>query len=58
MNQKIQVIIVSRSNAVRLARCILWAAGFPNVHIATFVKGGFQDVEDGNLAEQFDFCGT
>jgi hypothetical protein len=36
-----------RSNAVRLARCILWAAGFKSVLIATGDgSGGYCDVED------------
>jgi len=45
-------IHVAKSNAVRLARCILWAAGFKSVLIATGDGGGgYSDVEDGNLPE-------
>jgi hypothetical protein len=47
-------IDVARSNAVRLARCILWAAGFKSVLIATGDGGGgYRDVEDGGLPEHF-----
>jgi hypothetical protein len=47
-------IDVARSNAVRLARCILWAAGFNSVLIATSDGGGgYRDVEDGDLPEHF-----
>jgi hypothetical protein len=47
-------IHVARSNAVRLARCILWAAGFKSVLIATGDGGGgYSDVEDGDLPEHF-----
>jgi hypothetical protein len=47
-------IDVARSNAVRLARCILWAAGFKSVLIATGDGGGgYRDVEDGDLPEHF-----
>jgi hypothetical protein len=47
-------ICVARSNAVRLARCILWAAGFKSALIATGDGGGgYRDVEDGDLPEQF-----
>jgi hypothetical protein len=47
-------IHVARSNAVRLARCILWAAGFKSVLIATGDGGGgYRDVEDGDLPEHF-----
>ena len=47
-------IDVARSNAVRLARCILWAAGFKSVLIATGDGGGgYTDIKDGNLPEQF-----
>jgi hypothetical protein len=47
-------IDVARSNAVRLARCILWAAGFKSVLIATSDGGGgYRDVEDGDLPEHF-----
>jgi len=47
-------IHVARSNAVRLARCILWAAGFKSVLIATGEGGGgYSDIEDGSLPEQF-----
>ena len=45
---------VARSNAVRLARCIPWAAGFKSVLIATGDGGGgYSDIEDGSLPEQF-----
>jgi YHS domain-containing protein len=48
-------IHVARSNAVRLARCILWATGFKGVLIAsTDGGGGYSDVEDGGLPEHFD----
>jgi hypothetical protein len=47
-------IDVARSNAVRLARCILWAAGFKSVLIATGDGGGgYRDIEDGDLPEHF-----
>jgi hypothetical protein len=47
-------IDVARSNAVRLARCILWAAGFKSVLIATGDGGGgYRDIEDGALPEHF-----
>jgi hypothetical protein len=47
-------IHVARSNAVWLARCILWAAGFKSVLIATGDGGGgYRDVEDGDLPEHF-----
>lgn len=48
-------IVVCRGNAVRLARCILFAAGFPNISISTLAKGGYHDVEDGALSEQFRY---
>jgi hypothetical protein len=39
---------------VRLARCILWAAGFKSVLIATGDGGGgYRDIEDGDLPEHF-----
>jgi hypothetical protein len=45
-------IHVARSNAVRLARNILFAAGFKSVLIATLDGvGGYSDVEDGDLPE-------
>jgi hypothetical protein len=47
-------IHVARSNAVRLARCILFATGFKSVLIATGDGGGgYSDVEDGDLPERF-----
>jgi hypothetical protein len=50
-------ICVARTNAVRLARCILYATGFKSILIATGVEGGWSDVEDGNLPEHFDVPG-
>jgi hypothetical protein len=47
-------IIIARSNAVRLARCILFAAGFQSVLIARRGKGGYSDLEDGSLPEHFE----
>jgi hypothetical protein len=47
-------IFVTRSNAVQLARSILYAAGFKGVLIATTDGGGgYSDVEDGGLPEHF-----
>jgi hypothetical protein len=47
-------IHVTRSSAVRLARCILFATGFKTTLIATLDGGGgYCDVEDGSLPEQF-----
>ena len=46
---------VALGNAVALARCILYAAGFRNVCISTFVRGGYEDVEDGDTANLFDY---
>jgi hypothetical protein len=48
-------IIIARSNAVRLARCILFAAGFKTANLATRCKGGYCDLEDGSLPEDFDY---
>jgi hypothetical protein len=48
-------IIVTAANAVRVARMILWAAGFRSVTIAAGVKGGWVDVEDGQEADQFEW---
>ena len=42
-----QRIFVAAQNAVRLARMILFAAGFKNIVIATGMGGGFVDIEDG-----------
>lgn len=42
-----QRIFVAAPNAVRLARMILYAAGFDNIVIATGNGGGFVDIEDG-----------
>jgi hypothetical protein len=47
-------IVLARSNAVRLARSILYAAGFRSILIATGAKGGYCDVEDGGLPEHFE----
>ena len=50
-----QRISVTRGNAVRLARNILFAAGFESVLIATTKGGrGYYDVEDGDLPENVD----
>jgi hypothetical protein len=47
-------IHVARSNAVRLARAILFATGFKSVLIATLDGGGgYTDIKDGSLPEQF-----
>jgi hypothetical protein len=47
-------IFVARSNAVQLARNILYATGFKGVMIATTDGGGgYSDVEDGGLPEHF-----
>jgi hypothetical protein len=48
-----QRIFVTRGNAVQLARHILYVAGFKSVLIATYVTGGYCDVEDGDLPEHF-----
>ena len=42
-----QHILVAAPNAVRLARTILYAAGFKNIVIATGTGGSLVDVEDG-----------
>ena len=47
-------IFVTRSNAVHLARCILYATGFGSVLIATGAGGGWCDVDDGDLPEHFE----
>lgn len=47
-------IIVNTSNAVRLARCILFAAGFQNILFAVGGPGGYEDLEDGGEAWQFE----
>jgi hypothetical protein len=47
-------IVLARSNAVRLARNILFAAGFKSVNLAVGGKGGYCDLEDGSLPEHFD----
>lgn len=49
---------LARSNVVRLARSILFAAGFKSVLIATLDGGGgYSDVEDGDLPEHFRDAG-
>jgi hypothetical protein len=48
-------IDVHKASAVRLARAILFAAGFPRVTIATRVRGGFVDLNDGDEVRNFDF---
>lgn len=48
-------IFVTAGNAVGLARCILWAAGFHAVGIYACVDGGNADLEDGATADQFDW---
>ena len=52
-----QMISVTLSNAVGLARRIRWAAGFQSVRISTTEcdGGGWIDVEDGAEAAQFEF---
>jgi hypothetical protein len=45
-------IHVARSNAVRLARSVLFAAGFKSVLIATADGGGLCDLEDGAVPEK------
>lgn len=49
------IIHIARGNEVRVARLLLWAAGFPNVHIYTHAKGGNYDLHDGSEAADFDF---
>jgi hypothetical protein len=44
---------VAAGNVVRLARSILYAAGFRTVSIYTHEKGGNVDIEDGQLAKNF-----
>jgi hypothetical protein len=48
-----QRIFVTRGNAVRLARHVLFAAGFKAILIATHERGGYCDLEDGDLPERF-----
>ena len=48
-------IYVTASNAVELARSILWAAGFRAVGIYAVVAGGHVDIEDGARAYQFEW---
>ena len=48
-------IVVNVSNAVRLARCILFAAGFQNILFAVGGPGGgYEDLHDGGEAWQFE----
>jgi hypothetical protein len=49
-----QRIEVAAGNAVQLARLILYAAGFNGIGIYTYEGGGCVDVEDGQLAANFE----
>ncbi len=47
-----QRIVIVTSNAVQVARMILWAAGWRSILIATGDDGrGYRDLEDGDLAD-------
>jgi hypothetical protein len=47
-----QRVIIVTSNAVQVARMILWAAGWRSILIATGDDGrGYRDLEDGDLAD-------
>lgn len=50
-------IIVTAANAVKLARMILWAAGFRAVGFYALTRHGNQDIEDGAEADQFEWRG-
>lgn len=47
------IINIAAGNAVAVARSVLYAAGFKNILIATLEKGGYVDVDDGQLAANF-----
>lgn len=47
------LVHVAAGNAVRLARSILYAAGFKSIGIFTHVKGGCEDIQDGDEPRHF-----
>jgi hypothetical protein len=48
-----ECVTVASRNVVALARRILWAAGFNAVLIATGGRGGYSDLADGSVPEDF-----
>jgi hypothetical protein len=42
------IVMVAQSNAVALARRILWAAGFKGILISKTTGGGYEDLNDGD----------